>query len=995
MYRSLSKLRKNCVFFKSSLGVARQRRQLSSKMYQRIITPQQDARLYKYLVLPSGLRVLLISDPEADKAAAAMDVRVGSYNDPPGVMGLAHFCEHMLFLGTEKYPDESEYGTYLSSHGGQHNAFTLPESTNYFFDVAWDALDGALDRFAQFFIAPKFTESGTQREVEAIESEHNKNLQSDSRRGYQLACSTASPSHPMHQFSTGSLETLRVHADIREKLLRFYESYYSSNVMRLVVLGRESLESLEESVREKFSAVEDRRVVLPVFNGRPYEPEQLGTRVRYAPVKELRLVELFWPMPPQQGYYREKPIHYLSELLGHEGRGSVLYWLRKLGWANALSAGTLHDNTDYAIFSTSIELTREGEDHVDEIVDVVYAYLSLVRARGVRRDLFEEQRLLSELGFSFKDREEAICYVSTLAMNMQLYPESHVLCGPYLIERFDESLIRRFLECLTPGNMRCHVCSPRYRREGGACELDRVEKYYGIEYRMEPIARELLDRWERLRTSSEEEIGRLYGELDVPRLNPFVPDDLELKPLPEGSAASEYPEMIEDSLVGRAWYKRDRTYNRPKMVTALDVCSPCAYASPAACVKTRLVVELLEDELNERTYEARLAGLKYSVMNTCEGLHIWVSGYNCKQHVLIEMILEKLRHLKISQDRYRVIRQAVEQFFQNQLLCSPYNLAFYNLSVALESARWHNRQYIHSIKDMTIEQVQQWVPELLDQLYIEYLIYGNVTEGEARNLVRLTESTLSPRPCLSGQGQHPRLVRLEAGKEYVYQECCANPEETNVAIVNYYQVDMTNHRLSMLNELLVQVLHPEAFSQLRTTEQLGYVVLTDSRRDCCVEGFFICIQSNKVDPQTLDERIEQFLQTAKEQYLVKMSRCEFERHRQSLAIKRLKRIESLKKQAVDYWSQILSPRQYEFDYRQREVAALETITLEDLVEFFDEHISASSSRRRKFSSQIWRHGAEPVAKQGPQVVPVDELFRFKHCMPLFGVLPPGKFRMQQ
>ena len=90
-----------------------------------------DKREYKAIELENGLRVLLISDPTASRAAAAVDVHVGSFSDPAEVPGLAHFCEHMSFLGTKKYPNEDEFSTFLSEHGGSSNAYTDSEDTVY------------------------------------------------------------------------------------------------------------------------------------------------------------------------------------------------------------------------------------------------------------------------------------------------------------------------------------------------------------------------------------------------------------------------------------------------------------------------------------------------------------------------------------------------------------------------------------------------------------------------------------------------------------------------------------------------------------------------------------------------------------------------------------------------------------------------------------------------------------------------------------------------
>ena len=100
-----------------------------------IVQSPNDNREYKSFTLPNKLEILLISDPSTDKAAAALDVRVGSGSDPKDYEGLAHFLEHMLFLGTKKYPEAGSYQAYINKHGGSHNAYTSFDNTNYFFDI--------------------------------------------------------------------------------------------------------------------------------------------------------------------------------------------------------------------------------------------------------------------------------------------------------------------------------------------------------------------------------------------------------------------------------------------------------------------------------------------------------------------------------------------------------------------------------------------------------------------------------------------------------------------------------------------------------------------------------------------------------------------------------------------------------------------------------------------------------------------------------------------
>ena len=187
-----------------------------------------DDRTYQVLCLDNQLRVLLISDPDSNISAAAMDVAVGSFSDRPEVQGLAHFCEHMLFLGTQKYSNEHIYSNFLSTHGGYDNAFTSTQETDYYFSVEADYLEHALDMFAQFFIAPLFTPGAVSNESHAVNAEHEKNLQSDEWRLWQLLKHVSNPAHPFSQFATGNLQSLD-NSNILEYLHNYYSTHYSAN----------------------------------------------------------------------------------------------------------------------------------------------------------------------------------------------------------------------------------------------------------------------------------------------------------------------------------------------------------------------------------------------------------------------------------------------------------------------------------------------------------------------------------------------------------------------------------------------------------------------------------------------------------------------------------------------------------------------------------------------------------------------------------------------
>lgn len=147
-----------------------------------IIKSQQDPKNYRGLILPNGIKVTLISDPTSSKSAACLAFEVGKMNDPDDIPGLAHLCEHAMFLGSEKFPADNEFRLFISENGGFTNAQTFADVTKYFFDVVPEKFEGAIERFSQMFLAPRFEREAIEREIVAVDNEHQINLASDSWR---------------------------------------------------------------------------------------------------------------------------------------------------------------------------------------------------------------------------------------------------------------------------------------------------------------------------------------------------------------------------------------------------------------------------------------------------------------------------------------------------------------------------------------------------------------------------------------------------------------------------------------------------------------------------------------------------------------------------------------------------------------------------------------------------------------------------------------------
>ncbi|VVC86828.1 unnamed protein product [Leptidea sinapis] len=951
------------------------------KRYTDIVKSQEDKREYRGLELANRLKVLLVSDPSTDKSAAALDVNIGYLSDPDELPGLAHFCEHMLFLGTKKYPQENEYSKFLSEHGGSSNASTSSDHTTFYFDVLPQHLPKALDIFAQFFISPLFTESATGRELSAVDSEHDKNRSADTWRLEQLNKNTADPNHPYHKFPTGSRETLETvpkakGIDVRKALLEFHNKWYSANIMTMIVVGKESLDDLEKLVVDLFSSVEDKSVSAPSWPDHPFPPERRRKRAYCVPVKDLRTLSIDFPVPDTRRYYKTGPGHYLSHLLGHEGKGSLLSALKERGWCNSLVGGTRLGARGFGFFGVQVDLTEEGVNHIDDIVTLVFQYIAMLREVGTQKWVWDEQRELMALDFRFRDTMEPRTLASGYVHQLQEFPMPDVLSAYYLITDWKPELIDEMLSLLTADNARIAVVAKCFSEK-----CTQTEPWYGTKYLQEDIEPEKIENWKSVRS---------IPEFHLPSRNEFIPSEEGLRlASPESTTEAVAPIIVKDTPLMRLWYKHDNEFHLPKAFITFDLVSPLAYSEPRNCNLTTLWVLLLRDSLQQFAYAAELASLRWSIGNVRHGISITVDGYDDKQQILLEKIIDKVVNFKADPKRFEIMKENHIRAIKNFEAEQPYQHAVYQQALCLSEMVWTRCQLLESAVNITPEQLDEYTSRVCRQLHIEGIVFGNVTRERALKLADSIENKFPKDgvPLLAQQLLLTREVEMEKGSWYLRET--ENKVHKSSCASLYYACGLREPRDNVTLELLAQTLSEPCFHVLRTQEQLGYIVFSGVRRSNGVQGLRVIVQSDK-HPAHLEDRIDAFLDGSLE-YLEKMTDEEFLKHRGSLAAQRLERPKRMNTKAAQLWSEI-NAQMYNFDRARMEVEQLNTVTKQELVNFYKKHIWSSSKERRKLSVHVVsvaeggagkRGEEEPEQQRDVEPVTISDLIEFKYRRRLY------------
>ena len=893
-------------------------------MDKHIIKSPSDQREYKTYTLENGLKVLLISDNKTDKSAASLDVHVGSTSDPVEYPGLAHFLEHMLFLGTEAYPTAGDYQKFISKHGGTHNAYTSPEHTNYFFEIDNDYLEPALDRFSPFFISPLFDQDYVDREKNAVHSEYQSKLQDDGRRNYYVMKAAFNPEHPYSRFATGSLDTLSDsdNQNIRDVLLTFYDKHYSANIMTLTVLGKEPLETLETWVNERFKHI-------PNQNAQPLHPQvplfaanSLPMDIQVKPVKNQKLLRLFFPLPSIRAYQETKPSQYIGHFIGHEGKGSLLSLLKSKGWAEALGAGISVDSPDSSVFSVSISLTENGLNYIDDMTKLVFEYIHLLKSEGLQESYYQEQSQLSQIQFQFQEPSSPAQYVSRLAAQMHQYQPEDYLQGPYLMKGFEAETIQNLLSYFRPDNLLRIVIKPE-------AQTDKEETWFKAPYAESSIKEDLIKQW----TTTD-----ISPELGLPPSNPFVPEDLTLKSDTRSDSVST-PSTLIDNPGLTLWHVQDDYFLVPKSSVYLSIRSPLATESVDNTMKAQLLVDLINDQLNEYSYPAYLAGLSYQLYRHGRGMTLKIDGYNDKQSTLLDTVLNTIDGFQAQEARFAIYKQELLRRLENAKKDKPYSRTIDELGRLLISNSYSLDQQIAATESLNLEHINQFSKHFLDNTRLVMLVHGNTTAEEAKHIGEKVQQHIQHNRSVQDV-ERPQLVKLKAednlSKHFISQH-------NDSALTLYIQGPDKSLKTRAYYGLISQMVSAPFYSQVRTEKQLGYIVFGTAYPMLEVPGIAFIVQSPNYSESDILQAIDDFLTTYPET-LNKMSIKEFEQHQEGLVTRLLETPKNLGTYSKRLWNDIdlVTP---DFDTRKKIADLVSAITLEEMQAFYPQALLSDTTPR--------------------------------------------------
>eukprot|EP00933_Yihiella_yeosuensis_P021123 TRINITY_DN167_c0_g1_i1.p1 TRINITY_DN167_c0_g1~~TRINITY_DN167_c0_g1_i1.p1 ORF type:complete len:1051 (-),score=281.16 TRINITY_DN167_c0_g1_i1:207-3359(-) len=952
--------------------------------------PITDKRTYVHTTFKSGLSVMAVQDTSVKKTAYSLSVEAGSLEDPKDFPGLAHFCEHMVFLASKKYPQEDLFSKLLAKNGGSNNAYTSADATVYYGEVDPEAFAESLDIFSRFFIDPSFVPNMADREVMAVDSEHKKNMPSTSRRLFHLFNMLGNPKSPNAHFFTGSLKTLKTDPESRklnvtEALHAYHKKHYCPHRMHLVTIGTQSPEEQLKIIHKSFDAMEHHPNEKTCAKVRPtytdialYTKEQknLGQKITIG-TKGSPEMWLFFPTFDMKYKYKTSPANYLSLVLGNYAKGSLKDRLKEEDLSHSYSISVDSTRAGSQVFVT-FALTEKGEKNTDKIAAYLFAYLNAARKDGIDRKYIDDWAAMNQANWDYQEKSSSVSgVVMGLAGNLAAVEPEDALAADGLMLEIDEKEYAKVMDDVNPDNMNMALVTSSFDDKKGTG----YDKYYDFHYSKEPIPAASLAAIKKTRDAT-------ISEFIKPEPLPHVPHNFALI---SDQTENDQPQRLDDQNGDELWWLGPGKFTLPKAIVELKINyarknMKTAQAQVLGSIHSSLISMALESSVDPYLN----CGLSYMAGAAEDGMAVSFSGFNEHLMKMAELVLPSVRTPKFSEDDFEMVRNQMILGLSDTTKGQAFQHAMSVYNTATTSGQHSRETLLAMVKDkkmINVAEHKKWQEAVFKDASLTSMFIGNVDKAASQESMAKYHSLLGlkdgPGPKVKPSGGlignikklwhsitglhemevQPRELNL-LSKESADDEKdiptvikpkkeieihAANPihGDVNHATMVAYQYGIPTIPDRIKITVLSDVMQHYMFDILRTKYQLGYTVFGMASMHRDVAEVRVLVQGVKETPDEVARLAESAVQNMTK-VLEDMSQEEFNTRKAAVYNDLTKEPANMGEWLGKSWGQI-SEKTYCFDKVKNELKYMDSEefkTSKPLVEMWKKMVAPGKDRKK-------------------------------------------------
>jgi insulysin len=746
-----------------------------------MIIPKNETRIFNTKILKNGIKTVCVYDKDTDKTSVTVSVNIGSYSNPKEFQGLAHFLEHMLFLGSTKYPDEKYFNNNIKKYGGFSNAWTNMFETVYYFSVFNDGIEHLMDIFSRFFIDPLFNEDAVQREINAVNSEHQKNINDDYWREYQIIKNLANKDNKWNTFATGSNKTMNKDT-IREAMIEFYNQFYVSENISVCIVSNINIKNQKKLLKSTFGNIPfklKKKITIqkPIYNN-------FGKTYQMIPLSDIQKIKYIWEINP--GFTETNKIYkIILELLTMLNKNSLSNFLKVNGLAEYCY---INIEEEVGLFILNINLTKLGLTKLNLIDGYINYTINNIFSQDLTK-IINYYRKIFQLNFDNSDKMNSLVESHILAINMHRYNLNDLLSGPMLIPnislKIDNTIKQQFSKCIKLLISQDSKIINKIINENYGTVYGEINNIY-----------------------SPEILFNLEFNID----NPFL--DLKIQKNLKLDENLDTPIFIKN----RFWFSGINKFNEDIIKGSLIFNNPKYFDTPKSYIYTVLAIECLTFYLNQEL--SNIFMLHFYISLGMNNIYNNITlNYSClndpiKLNQFINKTLQLIKSPVIPDTILVSNIMLLKENYLNINNSNPWDYSSYYMSSESIENDYLIETLIKEIDKVNKKELLNFISTLFDNSSLSVLFCGALYNHQLpKNIPLIEKGILLPQY---------NFTKIELPKDIILFH--PNKEEKSNCVTITYELGNFEPNKWIHTFMTYLILEQPFFEELRTKKQLGYLV---------------------------------------------------------------------------------------------------------------------------------------------------------------------------
>jgi insulysin len=832
---------------------------ISSITVEKSIT---DPREYEYFKLKNGLQCLIIKDDSESQCGACLNVEVGSVNEK--IEGLAHFLEHMVFMGSKKYPDSNDFMSNVNNSGGVTNAYTSDKNTNYHFIVDSGKYMDILDRFAQFFTNPLLKKEYIDKEINAVNSEAKKNLLDDMWIQLELYKTLLVKEHPVNHFTCGDIESLKI-KNIYEELKEFHEKYYDAKYMSLVIFtnndnkNNNNIDSIKKLVIETFGEINTHTDDINRNYGKLLKDNSI---VYYVPNKDEHYLSVLIEGKTLSKSL-ENPKSFIMHILSNKMKESLYEYLLDKGYIISMNISDIIDFHDYSLYAVECKMTDKGLENVTDLYTHIIKYFNFLLDKLINKDPelkkhYLELIQINKINYDYWEKDDINETIIALSNVMAEDLQKEYLISSMIHLADYEKICENAKYCFENVSFSISIGS---KKNESKCK-DKFPRY-DVCYSVDTFKLDDID----------------VTKFTLPVLNQYICYNLHFDPTIETLA--QPINLNSDKF--NSFYYGDTRFKVPSVDIRTFIKMPNIIKDVETYVGMVLYLNSAYSDIDDIKEMAKNAAYTISLKLDYDTLYILLGGYTEKINLIVD-ILTNIFQNDFKERSFNTSKFDLLQNFKNFSKSSP--LIQYNILMQKQIYKTYftpEEQY-EVAKKMTLEKCKEIFRNNFKDCRVSILTAGNINKEEAEKI----NNNLYKNLGLQKQIDiilDDNMNRIEKIKTTIIKSP-NRKQENSIGVIVFdlfkFRKNYTHKWKSMVlfARIYNTIIANKFFYELRTKKQMGYIVKAKIAPYNCnyYTNLYLefIIQSPKYSVKKIIDEINDFLKVQNEYILDKMKDTDYE-----------------------------------------------------------------------------------------------------------------------